>query len=224
MNVTKSAHPPACENPVGRRERTVLGAKGMRTRQRLLDAGAALLQRMSPVALTAAAVTRHAGMSPPSFYVYFDDVGDLVHALAQFANDDLDDVMGVLRQWREGGFSPRQGAAAFVEMFRAHWQAHRAILNFRNMEADRGEPRFLAMRQASGVRVIQELAALILAGTGRARLAAPPEATARATVVFAAIERLAAAEFLYPAAADMPTREQLVEAEVAILVELIAPV
>lgn len=199
-----------------------LGPKGAKTRQRLLDAAAVLLETVSPVSLTAAAITRGAGVSPPSFYVYFNDVGDIVHDLALAANNDLASVMAVLRRWREGELGPSDGARAFVRTFREHWQQYRPILNVRNLEADRGDPRFLAMRQDAGHRIIRELADLIM--RGRSVALAPIEATARATVVFAAIERIAATELLYPVPApDMPSSDQLAEAEVAILVELIAP-
>ena len=200
-----------------------LGPKGLKTRQRLLDATAALLETQSPVSLTAAAITRWAEVSPPSFYVYFDDIGDIVYELALVANNDLDEVLQVLGLWREG-LPLQQGARAFVQAFRVHWQHYRTILSIRNMEADRGDTRFLTMRQDAGTRIISELGELIHAGRESRKPVSRKEALARATVVFAAIERIAATELLYPPAKiDMPNRDELVEAEIAILVELIAP-
>lgn len=206
-----------------RREAAALGPKGAKTRRRLLDAAAELLETRSPVSLTAVAIARHAGVSPASFYVYFDDIGDIVHELALCANDDLGPLMAVLQRWRTGELTGQQGARAFIAAYREHWNRHRTILNVRNLEADRGEARFLGMRQDAGTRIIRELAHL---KSGPDAAAAPSkEAVARATVVYAAIERLAATELLYPPPdPDMPSREDVAEAEISILMELIAPV
>lgn len=207
-----------------RRALAVLGPKGVKTRRRLLDAAAALLETMSPVSLTAVAVARKAGVSPASFYVYFDDIGDIVHELALDANNDLDALMAVLQGWRAGTLTAQEGARAFIAAFREHWNRHRTILNVRNLEADRGEARFLVMRQEAGMRLIRELAHLLPDRSPSDTGGPGKEAVARATVVYAAIERLAATELLYPPPdPDMPSREDVAEAEIGILMDLMAP-
>ncbi|MBV9842357.1 MAG: TetR/AcrR family transcriptional regulator [Sphingomonadaceae bacterium] len=181
-----------------------------------------LLQTMSAVSLTATAIARKASTSSATFYVYFDDVSDVVLALAREASEDLGAVHAVLAAWRAGK-DTQVGARDFFEIYRAYWDRHRAILGIRNMEADRGDQRFLAIRSRAGMSIIAELAALIREGHPDGSLT-EDQSIARATVIFAAIERLAATASLYPpqlggVRAVSPTA--LGEAQIAILVSLV---
>lgn len=211
--------PPERALPDGRRPLQELGRKGLETRRRLMTAAQELLRTMSAVSLTAAAIARHAKTSSATFYVYFDDVSDVVLALAAEASDDIDDVMAVLATWR-GGQATEEGARAFFAVYRAYWDAHRAILGIRNMEADRGDPRFLRIRGDVGLRIIRELGALIREGHPDDSLT-EEQAVARATVIFAAIERIAATASLYPRDGRAASESALDEAQIAILVSLV---
>ena len=205
-----------------RRSTQELGRKGLETRRRLMLAAYELLQTMSAVSLTATAIARQAKTSSATFYVYFDDVSDVVLALAREASEDLDEVRAVLAAWRTGK-STEDGARAFFDVYRAYWDRHRAILGIRNMEADRGDARFLAIRSRSGLSIITELGALIREGHPDDTLS-EDQSLARATVIFAAIERLAATASLYPR--DLhevrgASEAAISEAQVAILVSLV---
>src|SRR3546814_13806310 len=57
-----------------------LGRKGEATRRRLLAAAREILERESPVGLTAIAISPNAVLSAPTFYNYFPDIGSLIHA------------------------------------------------------------------------------------------------------------------------------------------------
>ncbi|MGK2911445.1 MAG: TetR/AcrR family transcriptional regulator [Sphingobium sp.] len=204
-----------------------LGRKGAQTRQRFMDAGRELLQTNSAVTLTATAVAKAAGMSPASFYVYFGDVADLVFALAADANDDLDEVFAVLDRWSAGELDAVAGATAFYTAYRAHWDQHRVVLNIRDMEANCGNTRFIYMRRDAGRLLIDRLARLVDQAHEGTSDFLHEEALARATVVFAAVERLSAAATLYPDKAiegrdAMP--DALRSAQIAILAELTTPV
>ncbi len=174
---------------------------------------------MSAVSLTATAIARHAKTSSATFYVYFDDVSDVVLALATEASEDLDTVMAALATWRAGQ-STEEGARTFFNVYRAYWDRHRAILGIRNMEADRGDVRFLHIRSNAGLQIIWELGALIRDGHCDGTLG-EEQAVARATVIFAAIERIAATVSLYPRENRSPSTDALSEAQIAILVALV---
>lgn len=213
----RSDPPPADASP--RRPAAGLGRKGLETRRRLMTAAHELLQTMSAVSLTATAIARQAKTSSATFYVYFDDVGDVVLALAAEASDDLDAVMAVLETWRAGQ-STEEGARAFFTIYRGYWDRHRAILSLRNMEADRGDARFLEIRSAAGLRIIWQLGAIIREGHHDGMLT-EARAVALATVIFAAIERIAASAALYRRDSASPASDELAEAQIAILTALV---
>jgi len=202
-----------------RRRKQALGRKGLETRGRLMAAADVLLQTVSPVSLSIHAIARQAGTSPATFYVYFDDVSDVVLALAQEASTDLGEIMDALARWR-AGLETEAGARAFMAAYQAYWARHRAILVTRNMEADRGDPRFLATRSEAGMTIVRQLAQVIQEGHPAGQLD-DEQAIARATVMFAAIERLAAATPLYPRTPQSPTEAALNEAQIAILASLV---
>ncbi len=66
----------------GSREQPVT-PKGRRTREALLDAGAAVAEQRGLAGLSVAAVTADAGLAKGTFYVYFDDRDAFVDALHQ---------------------------------------------------------------------------------------------------------------------------------------------
>lgn len=206
-----------------RRPLNQLSRKGIETRRRLLDAARTLLATTSPVTLTATAVARLAGISSASLYVYFDDVGDLVHALAGEASEDLDEVMAALDRWC-AGLPALEGAKGFSDAFRAHWERYRPILSLRNMEADRGDVRYLKMRRDVGRRIIGVLADLIHRGHADQADFTHGDALGRATVIYSAIERLGAAARIYPEdLVDNSRMDAIHTAQIAILAELTLP-
>jgi AcrR family transcriptional regulator len=226
MNVKKNEARELIASPAptanaGRRNEQTLGRKGNRTRRRLMAAGLKLLGVQSAVSLTAAAIAREAETSSATFYVYFDDVGELVFALAREATDDLDDVFTVLDKWVNGQ-PVEQGASAFVEAYGAYWNEHRPILLLRNMEADRGDRRFQDMRSVAGGRLLRPLAGLIKKGHAEESLT-DEQALARAAVIFAAIERMAATETIYHDQRPILSVDAIRQAQVSVLVSLVEP-
>lgn len=196
-----------------------LGRKGNRTRRRFMDAGLRLLSTRSVVSLTASAITREAGTASATFYVYFDNVGELVFALAREATADLDNVFAVLQNW-VAGQPPEQGASAFVEAYRDYWNQHRPILLLRNMEADRGDQRFQEMRSSAGTLILHQLANLIKKGHSDEAVT-DEQALARATVIFAAIERMAAAETIYANQRAVLSVDAIKQAQILVLASLV---
>ena len=215
---------PRPDQAKGNRKAKKLGRKGNETRAGLLRAARELMDSISPVSMTVAAVARRAGMSSATFYVYFRDVGDLVLALAREAGEDSEAIHQTLRDWREG-LSPIEGATRFVNAFRAYYDDHRIVFSIRNMECDRGDQRFLKARSDAARPILLALAELIAGVKGPM----PPakEAVTRAIVIFCAVERLAAVEGLYPYQKHGPlalSREDIANAEIAILADLVQSV
>jgi AcrR family transcriptional regulator len=167
-----------------------IGSKGSGTRQRLLKAADTLLLTQSPMKLTAVAIAKLAKTSPATFYMYFDDVRDVLLALAEDAWRDTDEVMAILdADWSIDALE--QHAGRLVEVFSQFWDRHREVLRYRNMEADRGDADFVRLRMEGFYPFIESFASRILAccqpGTGPTR----GEARAIASVFQSTMERLA---------------------------------
>lgn len=171
-----------------------LGRKGLQTRQKLMMATRKLLDVYSPVELTAVSIAKEAGTSSASFYMYFEDVRDVLYALAVEAGTAMSAAHEVVQEpWDPD--TVHGHALRLVERFNDVWHAHRQVLRFRNLEADRGDPRFEALRMSTYVPFIDLLARQILA-------TCPPDrprpslsqAFALASVLHAAMERLASTD------------------------------
>lgn len=212
------------EAPITRRPAEVLGRKGIETRLRLMNAARELLLSTSAVSLTVTAIARAARTSSATFYVYFDDVVDLVLALASEASEHMGEVIEALDRWI-GGLPPSNGAADFIAAFRTYYDRHRPIFAIRNMEADRGDERFLEIRARAGEKILSRLARLMVDGHrgGRAGLLDDRQALARASVIYSAIERLAASEDLYQRRRRAVDSADIVNAQIEMLAELTFP-
>lgn len=169
----------------------MLGRKGAQTRGKLMAATRKLLEAYSPVELAAVAIAKEAGISSASFYMYFEDVRDVLFALAIEAGAAMSSVHEVVRQpWNADTL---QGHALdLVERFNDTWHAHRQVLRFRNLEADRGDPRFEALRMSTYIPFIDLLARQIVANCPADRQRPTlGQAFALASVLHGAMERMA---------------------------------
>lgn len=154
-----------------------------------MDAARDMLKTASPMELTAIAVSRAAGTAPPSFYVYFADTRDLLLALAT----DASEAMKALGRHFEAPVSPAADslawAEAFVADFVATWDAHCEALAVRNLEADRGDRAFDALRVESSLPVLSGLTDAML--PQRPEGARRVDVFAEAVIFYAALERVA---------------------------------
>lgn len=170
-----------------------MGAKGRATRQRLLDAAVRLLRADPPVALSAVTVARAAQSSSAAFYLYFNDVPDLFHALGEQACQDARAVLGIAREsWQPDNLDIQ--ASRLVDAFFGAWSVHRPVLRYRNIEADRGDPRFVALRRDVCLPLIEALAQRIQACSPPDRQPSLGDARTYAAILHAAMERMAQAE------------------------------
>jgi len=149
----------AAQTPVAQTGRK-LGPRALQTRQRLLDAVAALLAERSVLDIPVVEIARAADTSPATFYHYFKDVDEAVLLLAENAAEKMPSMLAALDgDWRgqEGLRQARALVAAFID----HWDAHHAVLSLRNLSAEQGDPRFQRVRRAALSPVLEHLAAQI---------------------------------------------------------------
>jgi AcrR family transcriptional regulator len=104
--------PPRFPDPPPTRDRP-LRPRGRRTRQNLLDAGAAALPRRGYHGTRIDDIVESAGLSHACFYRYFSNKDDLFHVLAKEAADRMVELVGTfpsdssadaLRTWLQGWF------------------------------------------------------------------------------------------------------------------------
>lgn len=182
-----SSPPPedGVNNKVGQR----LGARGRRTRDRFLEAARALLSTTSPIDLTARAIALAAGSSPPGFFVYFDDVREVMLALCAEASASAETMLPRTDSLLDP-VALEEDVAVMVAAVRAAWDRNAAVLLYRNHEADRGDERFDAVRTQQAQPLLDRLREAI--ARHRRSPISPQDAFAEAAVLVAAIERIAA--------------------------------
>ena len=197
---------------------SILGRKGRATQRSLMDATLGLLQRTSPINLTAAAISKEAGTSPATFYVYFNNVEDILWALCSEISNETSDLF-VNDSFLRSDDRLEEDALQFVRGYCDIWSKDGMLLLYRNMESDRGNRRFNQLVLKIGLPILQGL-------TSRIVEAAPPdkpitrsEANAEAVVFIAAIDRIAAALHLWPE--DSLSADTLLRAEARVLVRML---
>ncbi|MES2258538.1 MAG: TetR/AcrR family transcriptional regulator [Pseudomonadota bacterium] len=170
-----------------------LGRKGLESRARLMDAARRLLETHSPVEVTAVAIAAEASTSPASFYMYFNDTRDILFALSEVAGSAMAEIHSIFDEpWLDSNLEER--AMAVVQAINKVWDEHRQILRFRNMEADRGDPRFEELRMNTYIPFIERFAQRILTINPAQGTRRRADAYAEAAIFHAAMERLAATE------------------------------
>jgi AcrR family transcriptional regulator len=168
-----------------------LGRKGLETRQRLMFSTRRLLFTHPLPDITAVAIAKAANTSSASFYMYFDDVQDVLYALSLEAGEEMTEVANLLEQPWDYEHS-EEAALRIIESLNQVWSRHREVLRYRNLEADRGDPRFEELRMNTYIPFIERFAKLILAVNPAMGGRKKGDAYAEATVLHAAMERLAA--------------------------------
>jgi AcrR family transcriptional regulator len=184
----------------------VLGPKGSRTRQRIVATTERLLADANGVEPSLAEVASAAGISAPTFYLYFGDVGEAVLAVVEQLGPRLDPVRVLLDDpWPADQLFPR--ARRFVQAYFDYWISNAPELRVRNHRADQGDGRFVLLRLTATGDLIQGLARKIADPPFPGGLACAPEQTAM--VLVTALERLATTFVLklYPDMGDDPEEQ-----------------
>lgn len=122
-----------------------LGQRALKKRRQLMDATADLLKKHTLRDLRVVDIARVVGTSPATFYQYFKDVEDVVLQLAEEATGKMPSLTLMFEgEW--DGETGLQKAREVVDAFIRYWDEHNAVLRVRNVAADEGDTRFLAMR------------------------------------------------------------------------------
>jgi AcrR family transcriptional regulator len=199
-----------------------IGRKGAKTRRQLLDTARDLLKDGPTRKLTASAISRAAGLATQSFYAYFASVDELLAALAREASVEQALVLAAL----EGDWQPQDLAAhsqRFIRAFLDFWDRNREILMLLSYRADSGEEPFASIRDDAVTPLLNRIAERMRAAEGETRLSAE-DAMARSIVLYAAIERLAAARIKGGAMGPATdTSRTVLKAEVDILARFFTP-
>ena len=137
-----------------------LGERALAKRVRILAATRELLAARGLRDLRVADIARAVDASPATFYQYFADVEDVVLHLAAAANEDLRGLIALFDgSWR--GAQGRRQARAVVEFFMDYWDEHGALLRVRNLAADEGDMRFMALRRVAMEPILGAMVALM---------------------------------------------------------------
>jgi len=191
MPTESIAAPPAAGAAPETREKRELGPRAQKTRERLLEALGELLSERSVREVSVVDVARRAGTSPATFYQYFSDVAEAILALAERAADEMPAVSEITH----GSWAGAEGldrARQLVEAFLDHWDEYRAVLRVRNLAADEGDERFLAVRMRASAPVMKGIVQAIRAGQKAGRVDPQIVPRAAAAALGAVLERLAA--------------------------------
>jgi len=135
-----------------------LGARALNKRRLLLDATKGLLEACSLRDLRVADIARAVDTSPATFYQYFADVEDAVLHLSAEANEEMPALLALFEgSWR--GKEGQRRARKIVLFFIHYWDAHGAVLRVRNLAADEGDTRFMALRRSAMEPVLAVMSA-----------------------------------------------------------------
>ena len=133
-----------------------LGARGLRTRKRILDAIADLVGRHGLRGLRLTDVAEQIGFSPPAFYQYFDDMDDAILAMCKEVSEQVP-AFDFSPGDRPDESSWADGSRPFVLSFFEYWDAHRSVLRARNISVNEGDERFRNTRDEAFRPMIETL-------------------------------------------------------------------
>jgi AcrR family transcriptional regulator len=116
-----------------------LGERGLRTRQRILEAIGAAIESHGLRGIRLAEIADEVGFKPPAFYQYFSDLDEAILALCDEVGDLVPRFEIAADNWGDDG---RGGARPFVEQFFRYWDEHRRLLTARHVAIMSGDNRF----------------------------------------------------------------------------------
>jgi len=173
-----------------------------------MEATAELLSERSVLDLSVVEIARKVGTSPATFYHYFKDVEEVALRLAEQASDEMPAVLELI----DNGWAGKAGldtARSIVESFVNHWDTHHAVLQLRNLAADRGDRRFMKVRRETLRPVLDRFAEQIKKAQAEGTVAPEVHPYVAAAAIGSILERLSA-HHRDLAAFDV-SREDLVE-------------
>lgn len=122
-----------------------LGARGLRTRERILEVIASLIREHGLRGLKLADVAQQVGFSPPAFYQYFNDMDEAILAMCKDVSEQVPTFEFSKDDWSDGN-AWADGTRPFVSSFFEYWDRNRAVLQSRNISVNEGDERFRNIR------------------------------------------------------------------------------
>lgn len=167
-----------------------LGAKGLQTRRRILDATAALLRTTPMRDLKVAHITREADASKGTFYVYFNSVEEAVLALVGEVSQSPPNLVALFATpWTKENAEER--ANAFVSGYMDHWNLHGPLFRARNLASEEGDKRFSDARVAALMPLVTAMGACAAKRQAVGGLPADLDVLLASGALLAMIERIA---------------------------------
>ncbi|KMS53404.1 TetR family transcriptional regulator [Sphingobium cupriresistens] len=201
---TALAHPK--QNLSGQR----MGAKGLKTRRRLIDATVDLLNSVPIRDIKVVDIAARAKTASATFYLYFDSVIEVVCAASAELAQSTPDVMALFdSEWTRD--NSLEKASSLVTLYIGFWDEHRALLRTRNLAAEEGDERFVHVREDSVRPLLVALAALIATAQQAGRSPAFAPAAATSGTIMMMLERLGALQHVHRTGSEI-TLESMVAA------------
>ncbi len=166
-----------------------LGQRGLRTRQRILEAVADGIEQQGLRGLRLADVAEEVGFSPPAFYQYFNDLDEAILALCEEVGAFIPAFPSPDDGWLEGATSSKS-TQAFVERFFEYWDEHRAVLWSRNVAITAGDERFQEVRDETFKPVIDAMEARIEAAQNEGTISSSISPRSLGAVLTVMIDRI----------------------------------
>lgn len=179
-----------------------LGAKGLKTRRRLIDATVDLLNSIPIRDIKVVDIAARANTASATFYLYFDSVIEVVCAASAELVQSTPAVMTLFEsEWTKD--NSLEKATSLVMLYVDFWDGHRALLRTRNLAAEEGDERFVQVREDSVRALLMALADQIAIAqkAGRAPTLAP--APAMSGTIMMMLERLGALMDVHRASSDI---------------------
>jgi AcrR family transcriptional regulator len=166
-----------------------MGAKGLRTREKLLAATEALLNTTPLRELTVAQIVRRASTSTATFYVYFNDVSAVVYALIGELTQSPPSLLVLFaRSWDSPVVLDR--AHEFVASYFERCLQHAAAFRVRNLSSDEGDLRFTELRINAVLPLLNVMAARLVERQRAGDLPADLHPISAAGALLAMIDRI----------------------------------
>ncbi len=144
-----------------------LGERGIRTRQRILEAIGSAIQDRGLRGLRLADIADEVGFKPPAFYQYFTDLDEAILALCEEAGDLVPQFDAGSVDW-DG--SQANSSRSFVEEFFRYWDEHRPLLTARHVAIMSGDARYQEVADEAFRPVAEALQAQIQAAQDDGRI------------------------------------------------------
>ena len=187
-----------------------MGAKGTQTRRALMDATRALLETTALRDLRVAHIVRAARTSSSTFYIYFNDVTDVVLALVGEVTQSPPALLSLVSN--RAGQSPAQWARTFVCDYIEHWKLHEPIFRARNLTSDEGDERFQSVRANAILPLLEGMRRRVETRQAAGKLPADLDPRSVAIAVLALLERISV--LTDPQLGGRITRAQLIDVAV----------